>query len=70
MSFLTMKYNLKLSKEETLLLKFLCYISKNIYNSSLYELRQQFFKKQEHLSSYFELNSILKANENFHILNT
>ena len=70
MSFLTMKYNLKLSKEESLLLKFLCHISKNIYNSSIYELRQQFFNKKEYLSSYFELNGIMKQNENFHILNT
>ncbi len=70
MSFLTMKYNLKISNEERYLLRFLCHISKNIYNSALYELRQNFFTNKEHLISYFELNSIMKNNENYNILNT
>jgi isopenicillin N synthase-like dioxygenase len=40
--FRTMKYHYKTNSEEKKLLKFLCRISKNVYNTALYELRQQF----------------------------
>ena len=46
MNFLTMKYHFKANEKEKKLLKLLCRISKNIYNSSLYELRQQYFKNK------------------------
>ena len=67
--FLTMKYHYKATDKEKKLLKLLCRISKNVYNSALYELRQQYFKN-ENICTYYELNSIVKNNPNFHILNT
>ena len=67
--FLTMKYHYKASDKEKKLLKLLCRISKNVYNCALYELRQQYFN-HKNICSYFELNSIIKNNPNFHILNT
>ena len=67
--FLTMRYHYKATDREKRLLKLLCRISKNIYNSALYELRQQYFKNKT-ICTYFELNSIVKNNSNFHILNT
>ena len=69
MSFLTMKYHYKANKSEKNLLTLLCQISKNIYNTSLYELRQQYFKTKS-ICTYYELNTIVKHNINYHILNT
>ena len=69
MNFLTMKYHFKANSNEKKLLKLLCRISKNIYNSALYELRQQYFKNKS-ICTYFELTKILKNNPNYHILNT
>ena len=69
MNFLTMKYHFKANSNEKKLLKLLCRISKNIYNSALYELRQQYFNNKT-ICTYFELNKILKFNHNYHILNT
>ena len=57
------------SKSERNMLRLLCHISKNLYNSALYTLRQEYFKSKQ-LISYYDLNKILKDNENFHILNT
>ena len=67
--FLTLKYHFKPSPYQYNLLKLLFHISKNIYNSALYKLRSQFFDNKK-ICSYFELNKIMKSNENFHILNT
>ena len=67
--FLTLKYHLKLNKYQNSLLKLLFHISKNIYNSALYELRKKYFESKK-IWSYYELNKIMKDNENFHILNT
>ena len=67
--FRTMKYHFKTNKEEKKLLKFLCRISKNVYNCALYDLRQQYFKDKS-ICSYFELNKIISNNINYHILNT
>ena len=69
MNFLTMKYHFKANFNEKKLLKLLCRISKNIYNSALYELRQQYFNNKT-ICTYFELNKIIKNNHNYHILNT
>ena len=59
--FRTMKYHFKASIEERKLLKFLCRISKNIYNCALYELRRQYFKDKA-ICSYFELNKLISKN--------
>ena len=67
--FRTMKYHFKANKEEMKLLKFLCRISKNVYNCALYELRHQYFDNKS-ICTYFDLNKIVSSNINYHILNT
>ena len=67
--FRTMKYHYKANNKEKKLLKFLCRISKNIYNCALYELRKQYFDNKS-ICTYFELNKIVSNNLNYHILNT
>ena len=67
--FRTMKYHFKASREEKKLLKFLCRISKNVYNCALYDLRKQYFDNRS-ICTYFELNKIISTNINYHILNT
>ena len=68
--FRTFKYHYKCKNNyENRLLMFLFHISKNLYNVSLYTLRQQYFNNEKILS-YFELNKLLNSNENFHLLNT
>ena len=67
--FKTIQYKYIPTKKERRLLRLLCHISKNLYNSALYTLRQEYFKTKK-LISYYDLNKILKTNENFHILNT
>ena len=67
--FKVISYRYKPNKKQRNLLRLLCHISKNLYNSALYELRQEYFKTKKVLS-YYELNKVLKNNENFHILNT
>ena len=67
--FRTIKYHFKANKEEKKLLKFLCRISKNIYNCALYDLRKQYFDNKS-ICTYFELNKIISNNINYHILNT
>ena len=68
--FRTIKYHYKCnSSYEKRLLMFLFHISKNLYNVTLYTLRQQYFNNEK-ISSYFDLNKLLNSNENFHLLNT
>lgn len=67
--FSTMKYHFKANKKEMAFLKFQTKISKNIYNTALYELRQRYFNKQE-IPTYFDLNKIVSKNINYHVLNT
>ena len=67
--FRTMKYHYKANNEEKKLLRFLCRISKNIYNCALYELRHQYFDSKC-IGTAFDMNMIVKNNINYHILNT
>lgn len=68
--FKTMKYHYKnKNKETTSLLNLLCHISKNIYNVTLYYLRQAYFNHKE-IGTYFDIIKEIKDNENYHILNT
>ena len=67
--FRTMKYHYKATNEEKKLLRFLCRISKNIYNCALYELRHQYFDSKC-IGTAFDMNMIVKNNINYHILNT
>ena len=65
-----MKYHYKNKNKETIsLLNLLCHISKNIYNVTLYTLRQAYFNHKE-IGSYFDIIKAIKDNENYHILNT
>jgi hypothetical protein len=66
--FKTTKYHFKASIEKMKLLKFLCRISKNVYNSALYELRRQCFK-DKCIGGAFDINIIVNYNINYHILN-
>ena len=69
MRFKTLKYHYKANTNEIAMLKLLCRISKNLYNASLYYLRQYYFEHNT-IPSYFDTNNALKNNENFHIINT
>ncbi len=69
MRFKTLKYHYKANSNEISMLKLLCRISKNLYNATLYYLRQYYFEHNT-IPSYFDTNKILKDNENFHIINT
>ena len=69
MRFKTLKYHYKANSNEINMLKLLCRISKNLYNATLYYLRQYYFTHNT-IPSYFDTNKILKDNENFHIINT
>lgn len=69
MRFKTLKYHYKANTNEIAMLKLLCRISKNLYNASLYYLRQYYFEHNT-IPSYFDTNKALKNNENFHIINT
>lgn len=66
--FKVISYKFKPNKEQRNLLRLVYHISKNLYNSALYELRQEYFKSKK-IISYYELNKKLKTNENFHIIN-
>ncbi len=69
MRFKTLKYHYKANSNEINMLKLLCRISKNLYNATLYYLRQYYFEHNT-IPSYFDTNKILKDNENYHIINT
>ena len=69
MGFKTLKYHFKANNKEISMLKLLCRISKNLYNATLYYLRQYYFRNNT-IPSYFDLNKEMKNNENFHIINT
>ena len=69
MRFKTLKYHYKANDDEIAMLKLLCRISKNLYNATLYYLRQYYFEHNT-IPSYFDTNKILKDNENYHIINT
>lgn len=64
----TWKQNLKhLSKDEYLLIKEMCRLSKNVYNESLYNIRQHYFSEQVFLN--YEANYPLEKNsENYKLL--
>ena len=47
------KYHFKGSEKDLALLRLLCHISKNIYNATLYKLRELFFNGNELPTSYF-----------------
>jgi IS605 OrfB family transposase len=68
--FKTISYHYKYKNNKELkILQFLCHISKNVYNTALYELRKSYFDNGN-IMSYFDLNKIVMKNINSHIINT
>lgn len=67
--YLTIKQQVKqLSKEDIEILKYLCYISKNITNEAIYNVRQHYFNTGKYLS-YYDNCKLIKSSENYKILN-
>ncbi|HOK34385.1 MAG TPA: transposase [Fervidobacterium sp.] len=58
-----------LTKQEYVALKTLCRLSKNLYNATLYAIRQYYFTEKKHLR-YESAYHALKDNENYKLLNT
>lgn len=66
----TVKQQLKhLSKNEYEILRELSHIAKNLYNASLYNVRQHFFQTKKYLG-YNKNSSQMKTDPNFKILNS
>ena len=56
-----------LSKREYLMLRMMCFFSKNLYNVTLYNIRQYYFTEKKHLR--YESNyHVTKDNENYKLL--
>ena len=58
-----------LTKQEYVALKTLCRLSKNLYNATLYAIRQYYFTEKKHLR-YESAYHVLKDYENYKLLNT
>ena len=67
--YLTVKQEPKLSKEELNILKELSHTAKNLYNESLYNIRQYFFNNGSYLS-YYDNYKELKSSNNYKSLNS
>ncbi|MBR0034713.1 MAG: hypothetical protein IJP54_03460, partial [Synergistaceae bacterium] len=68
--YLTVKQQLKhLSKDDYRVLRELCRTSKNLMNEAIYVNRQYFFSEGKYLG-YEKTYAILKASENYRILNS
>ena len=68
--YLCIKQQLKrLTKEEYLTLRELCYDAKNLYNEGLYSVRQYFFQTEQYLP-YSKNYHLLKNSENYKMLNS
>ena len=66
--YLAVKQQLNnLSKDEYLVLRELCHVSKNLYNQALYEIRQEYFKSKKYLN-YYEIYKRLQGTENYSLL--
>lgn len=66
--YLAVKQQLNnLSKDEYLVLRELCHVSKNLYNQALYEIRQEYFESKKHLN-YYEIYKRLQGTENYSLL--
>jgi putative transposase len=59
----------KLSQNEYMAIRKLSFLSKNMYNVALYNVRQHFFVERKYLS--YESNyKLCKENENYHLMNS
>lgn len=70
MMYRTVKNQLRsLTKQEYIALSELCKLSKNLYNSTLYAIRQYYFTEKKYLR-YESAYHVCKENENYKLLNT
>lgn len=66
--YLAVKQQLNnLSKQEYLVLRELCHVSKNLYNQALYEVRQEYFNTKKYLN-YYGVQKRLQGTENYNLL--
>lgn len=66
--YLAVKQQLNnLSKQEYLVLRELCHVSKNLYNQALYEVRQEYFNTKKYLN-YYGVQKRLQGTENYSLL--
>lgn len=63
----TQKNHIRCNKQTYMLLRVLCHFSKNLYNYTLYQVRQHYFKTHQHLR-YESVYHIVKENENYKLL--
>ena len=64
----TLQQNLtNLNADEYEVLRSLCHLSKNLYNKTLYEVRQHYFNNGEYLN-YYDAYDQLKTNWNYEVL--
>ena len=64
----TLQQNLKnLESKEYEVLRSMCHLSKNLYNKTLYEVRQHYFNNGEYLN-YYDAYDQLKQNWNYEVL--
>lgn len=63
------KNHLRLKKKEYIIVRTLCRLSKNLYNYTLYVVRQYFFQNGKYLP-YEKAYHLVKDNENFKLLPT
>jgi len=69
-TYRTQKNQLRnLNKQKYSAFKELCKLSKNLYNSTLYAIRQYYFTEKKYLR-YESAYHICKENENYQLLNT
>ena len=66
--FKAQKIHLKVEGEEKKLLLLLCFMSKNVYNTALYQLRGWYFKSKGRVLTMNTLLTRLKENENYKYL--
>ena len=67
--YLTVKQEPKLDKNELSVLRELSHTAKNLYNESLYNIRQYFFNNGSYLS-YYDNYKELKSSNNYKSLNS
>ncbi len=63
----TQKNHIRCDKQTYKLLRILCHFSKNLYNYTLYQVRQHYFTNQQYLR-YEIVYHLVKGNENYRLL--
>ncbi|MBQ8141982.1 MAG: hypothetical protein IJ194_02340, partial [Bacilli bacterium] len=68
-SYRSIRFHFKGNESQLRLLSFLSHIAKNVYNYALFILMDDYDTTGKLMSKY-DLNSICRQNDNFHIINT